>query len=195
MPPIVSIVGKSGVGKTQFLEHLITEFKKRGYRIAVVKHTAGPIDMDKPGKDTWRFAQAGSDAVAISSPAKFAFIKNVDHDLGIEEALPLVGSDFDLILAEGFRKGKVPKIEVYRRELGEDLLCSPRELSAIITERQLDVDLPQFPPYDTEAIASFIEKNFILAGDSNTSVTLSQSNTTASEAKQPRGERAIERFR
>ena len=189
MPPIVSIVGKSGVGKTQFLEHLITEFKKRGYRIAVVKHTAGSIDIDKPGKDTWRFARAGSDAVAISSPGRFAFIKRVDHDLGIEEALPLIGGDFDLILAEGFRKGKVPKIEVYRRELGEDLLCSPRELSAIITERQLDVDLPRFSPHDVQEVADFIEKNFILKGESSASVALNRGNIIASEAKESRRER------
>ncbi len=166
--PVVSIVGKSQSGKTVLMEQLIAEFKRRGYKIAALKHSRGGVEINQPGKDSWRFDQAGSDAVLISSPDELAFIKNVDHDLDIEEILPAVGPEFDLVLVEGFRKSKTPKMEVHREELGEDLLCSPEELSAIITDGSLDIDIPQLPWGDTVTVADFIEKNFVLKSQDST---------------------------
>jgi len=160
--PIVSIVGKSRSGKTVLIEQLIAEFKRRGYKVAALKHSRGRMEIDHPGKDSWRFAKAGSDAVFVSSPDKLAFIKSLDHELNIEEIMPIVGPEFDLVLVEGFRKSKTPKIEVHRKELGDDLLCSPEELSAIVTDGSLDTDIAQLPWGDTVAIADFIEKNFVL---------------------------------
>ncbi|MGA2670322.1 MAG: gephyrin-like molybdotransferase Glp [Dehalococcoidia bacterium] len=165
--PIVSIVGKSGSGKTVLMEQLIAEFKRRGYKVAALKHSRGGMEIDQPKKDSWKFAQAGSDTVCISSPDKLAFIKKLDHDFNIEEIMPILGHEFDLILAEGFRKSKIPKIEVHRKELGDDLLCSPEELSAIVTDGSLDTDIVQLPWGDTVAVADFIEKNFVLNSQSN----------------------------
>jgi molybdopterin-guanine dinucleotide biosynthesis protein MobB len=162
MLPIVSIVGKSQSGKTVLMEQLIAEFKRRGYKVAALKHSLGGIEIDRPGKDSWRFAQAGSDAVLVISPDRLAFIKNLDHELDLEEILPVVGDEFDLVLVEGFRKSKVPKIEVHKKELGDDLLCSPDEISAIVTNESLDTDIPQLAWGDTVAIADFIEQNFVL---------------------------------
>jgi molybdopterin molybdotransferase len=168
--PIVSIVGRSESGKTLLMEQLIVEFKRRGYKIAALKHShCGAIELDQPGKDTWKFAQAGSDAVCISSPRKLAFIKMSDHDLLIDEVLPIIGPEFDLVLVEGFKKSKLPKIEVHREELGNDLLCSPEELSAIVTDGSLDAPIadgyrvPILSWSDTASIADFIEKNFVRA--------------------------------
>jgi molybdopterin-guanine dinucleotide biosynthesis protein MobB len=167
MLPIVSIVGKSGSGKTVLMEKLIAEFKRRGYKVAALKHSPGGMEIDQPGKDSWRFAQAGSDAVLISSLDKLAFVKRLEHDLDIGEILPIIGDEFDLVLAEGFRKGKTPKIEVHRKELGDDLLCPPEELSAIVTDGSLNTDIPQLPWSDTVAVADFIEKNFVSKSPSN----------------------------
>jgi len=165
--PIVSIVGKSQSGKTVLMEQLIVEFKRRGYKVAALKHSRGGMEIDRPGKDSWRFTQAGSDAVLVSSPDKLAFIKNLNHDLSIEEIMPIVGLEFDLVLAEGFRKSKIPKIEVHKKGLGDDLLCSPDELSAIVTDGSLDTDITQLTWGDTVAVADFIEKNFMLNSQSN----------------------------
>ncbi len=160
--PIVSIVGKSQSGKTVLMEQLIAEFKRRGYRVAALKHSHGEMEIDRPGKDSWRFARAGSVAVCVCSTDKLAFIKNLDHDLSIEGILPVVGPEFDLILVEGFRKSEIPKIEVHSKELGDDLLCSPGELTAIVTDGSLDTDIAQLSCDDTVAVADFIERNFVL---------------------------------
>jgi len=162
MLPIVSIVGKSQSGKTVLMEQLIAEFKRRGYKVAALKHSPGGMEIDRPGKDSWRFAQAGSDAVLVSSTDRLALIKKLDHELALEEILPVVGDEFDLVLVEGFRKSKIPKIEVHKKELGDDLLCSPGKISAIVTNESLDIDIPQLMWGDTVAIADFIEKNFVL---------------------------------
>ena len=98
----------------------------------------------------------------VSSPNKLAFIENLNYDLRLEEIMPIVGPGFDLILAEGFRRSKsTRKIEVHRKGLGNDLLCSPEELSAIVTDGSLDIDVAQLPWGDTVAVADFIEKNFL----------------------------------
>jgi molybdopterin-guanine dinucleotide biosynthesis protein MobB len=161
--PTVSIVGKSASGKTVLMEQLIAEFKRRGYKVATLKHNHhGTVEIDHPGKDTWRFARAGADAVLVSSSNKLAFIENLNYDLRLEEIMPIVGPGFDLILAEGFRRSKsTRKIEVHRKGLGNDLLCSPEELSAIVTDGSLDIDVAQLPWGDTVAVADFIEKNFL----------------------------------
>ncbi len=165
MCSVVFIVGKSGAGKTALVEKLIGEFKKRGYRVATVKHSPGGIEIDTPGKDSWKFARAGSDAVVISSPDRLVLIKGVEHDPNIAEILRVVGGEFDLVLVEGFKKGKAPRIEVYRRELGEELVCSPKVLSAIVSDEPLDIGVPQFSSNDVPAIADFIENKFVFQAE------------------------------
>lgn len=161
MLPVVSIVGKSKAGKTTLVERLVAELKGRGYRVATIKHIHRDFELDLSGKDSWRHAQSGSDAVVISSPRKIALIKPVDHDATIEEVLRLIGEDFDIVLTEGFRKGSAPKIEVHRKELKEGLVCPTKELLAIVSDEPLDADVPQFPWGDVSAIASLIEERLI----------------------------------
>ena len=160
MVPIVCVVGKSGVGKTYVIEKLVAELKGRGYRVATIKHSASGFDIDHEGKDTWRYAQAGSDTVTISSPQKIAIIRKVDHDHTLAELQRFIGSDFDIILAEGFKQDKAPKIEVHRKEFGPDLLCSKEELLAIATDEKLKVDVPQYGLEDAPGLVDFIEKRF-----------------------------------
>lgn len=161
MLPIVCIVGKSKVGKTTLLEELIAELKHRGYRVATVKHDVHGFEIDQPGKDSWRHAQAGSDAVVISSPQKLALIKQVDHDPPLEEIARLLGHNFDIILTEGYKNSNMPKIEVHRKALKEGLLCSPDELIAVATDEHLDIPVWQCSLDDIPKLADFIEQTFL----------------------------------
>ncbi len=161
MTAVLSIVGISKSGKTTLLERLVAELKRRGYRVATVKHNHQDFELDRPGKDSWRHAQAGSDAVVISSPQKLALIKPQDHDASIDEIVHLLGRGFDIVLTEGFHRANAPKIEVHRKELKEGLLCTPEELLAIVTDEPLDNDLPQFSPEDALKVADLIEEKLI----------------------------------
>ena len=161
MIPVVSIVGKSRAGKTALIERLVAELKQRGYRVATIKHSPEGFELDQPGKDSWRHAQSGSDAVVISSRQRLALIRPQDHDAAIEELLSLLGPDFDIVLTEGFRKGSGPKIEVHRKELKEGLLLSPKELLAIVSDEPLEANVPQFSWEDISGVASLIEEKII----------------------------------
>jgi len=75
MVPIVSFVGYSNSGKTTFLVKVITELKKRGYRIGVIKHDGHDFEIDHVGTDTWKHQQAGADVVCIASSHKVAVMQ------------------------------------------------------------------------------------------------------------------------
>ena len=98
-PPVVSIVAKSGTGKTTLLEKLISELKRRGYTVGVVKHDAHRLEIDHEGKDSWRLTQAGADTMLITSPAKVAMVKQ-NRD-GVEpslvEAIATYCGDLDIV--------------------------------------------------------------------------------------------------
>ncbi len=161
MVPIISVVGKSGAGKTTFLEKLVRELKRRGIRVAVIKHDTHGFDIDKPGKDTWRMAQAGSDAVVISSPFKMALVKTVDHDMTPDEIAVYLHGDVDLILTEGYKRGDKPKIEISRSEVSRELLCTEDELVALVTDQHFNMAVPQFGLEDVEGVASLLERDIL----------------------------------
>ncbi len=157
MPPLISIVGKSHSGKTTLLEQLIRELKGRGYRVVTMKH-AGEVEVDKEGKDSWRFSRAGSEAVVVSSKEKLAIFKNNSADLSPRELAELIPWSYDVALAEGFKQSDNIKIEVHRKEQGKALLSSQSQLLAVVTDEPLDVAVPQFARDDIGAIADIIEK-------------------------------------
>jgi molybdopterin-guanine dinucleotide biosynthesis protein MobB len=170
MLPVVSIVGQGKSGKTTLIEKLIPEFKSRGYRVATVKHTHQDIELDTPGKDSWRYTRAGSDAVFLSTPKNFALIEHVEQDASIKDIVHLISADCDILLVEGFHDAHVPKIEVHRKETGKELRCKPEELRAIATDEKLSVELPQFKLDDASGIADFIESKIV--GKRNDETTL-----------------------
>ncbi len=154
--PVISMVGKSGVGKTTALEQVIREIKRRGYRVGTVKHDAHGFDVDKPGKDSWRHARAGSDVVAISGPRKMALIRQLDGEMPLNDVVRLMG-DVDLVITEGYKRGDKPKIEVTRLEKGTELLCRPEELIAIMTDYPVDMAVPQFSLDDAAGVVDLLE--------------------------------------
>jgi len=158
MVPIVSIVGKSGVGKTTIILRLLAELKKRGYRVATVKHSTHDINLDTEGKDSWKYSQAGSDSVVISSPHSMAMITQVDHDNTLAQLSRFIGLDFDIILAEGFKQNKGIKIEVHRREVKSELICNQDELLAIVTDERLQCNIPQYSFDDANGLIDLIEE-------------------------------------
>lgn len=172
--PIVCIVGKSDSGKTTFIEKLVPELKRRGYRVATIKHDVHGFNIDIPGKDSWRHSQAGADVTVISSSRKIAVVKKVAEEPTLDEIAERYLSDMDIVIAEGFKRQNKPKIEVYpppsaggsRPDVRDSLLCSPKELIALVglpdgqgVTSMLDV--PHFDREDAGGVADIMEERFL----------------------------------
>ncbi len=162
MRTIISIVGKSGSGKTTLLEKLITELKQRGHKVAIVKHSHHASDIDTADKDTWRFTMAGSELSALNSLDHLAIYRRMDEYFDPQDISDYILWDYDLILTEGFKSSNFPKIEVHLKEQGEGLLTEPDRLLAVVTDKPLDIDVPQFSRDDVNKIADLIE-NILLS--------------------------------
>lgn len=134
-PFIVCIVGKNKSVKTMLMEALIKELKNRGLSVGALKyHKHGDFEIDIEGKDTWKYAKAGADTVAISSSVKFAVIKSVEREMGIDEICDKYFGDNDIVLADGFTLSDKPRIIV--AESNEDAESFKRgcEVLAIVRE-------------------------------------------------------------
>lgn len=155
--PIISIIGKSNSGKTTLLEKVIAELKRRNYRVGTVKHHSHRgFEIDKPGKDSWRHAQAGSDHVVLVAPDKLASIKLLQEEISLDEIAATM-QDVDVILTEGFKHAGKPTIEILRAERSRELLCSPDTLLAVVTNFELETAVPHYNWNDIDGITGLIE--------------------------------------
>lgn len=159
--PLVTVIGKSGSGKTTLLEKLVRELSGRGYRLATVKHHShAGFDIDVPGKDSWRFAQAGSVQVAIASPDKFATYRKLERELTLDEIATEI-QDVDMILVEGYKNSNKPSLEVLRSENNMQLIGSQEQRIALVSDLDLKLGVPYFRLNDIEGIADFLVERFL----------------------------------
>jgi len=159
--PLVTIIGQTGSGKTTLIEKLIVTLKQRGYKLATVKHHSHRgFEIDEAGKDSWRFAQAGSDHVIIASPDKIASYRKTERALDLDEITAGV-SDVDLILVEGYKQAEKPALEVLRAANSREPIGSPEQRFAIAADFPLDLDVPQFALNDAQGITDLIETLFL----------------------------------
>ncbi|HHL39271.1 MAG TPA: molybdopterin-guanine dinucleotide biosynthesis protein B [Deltaproteobacteria bacterium] len=162
MVPVVAIVGVSGSGKTTLVEKVVAELTERGYRVGTLKHDVHGFDMDCEGKDSWRHKQAGAEAVVLSAPGKVALIKDVDGDLAPRLLASTYHSDMDIVIAEGFKRAPIPKIEVIRKACSMKPVCAKdRNLIAYVSDIRLRGRIPRYDLDDGGGVADLIEERFL----------------------------------
>jgi molybdopterin-guanine dinucleotide biosynthesis protein B len=158
--PVISVAGKSKVGKTTFLVKLIRELKQRSYRVGVIKHSIHTFAFAEPQRDTWRHAEAGATAVAFASPHQVAILRHVDNEPSIDQIIPTLGQ-VDLVLTEGYKQEHKPKIEISRRERGTRLVCRTDEIIAVVSDHDIDLDVPHFGLDDAKGVATLIQELYL----------------------------------
>lgn len=159
--PVITVTGTSKSGKTTLLEKLIPELSERGYDVGTVKHHShAGFDIDKPGKDSWRHAQAGSRHVVIAAPDKIASYRLLDRELDLDEIVQGI-DDVDIIITEGYLKSGKPTLEVIRAENSTTPICPPEQCFAVATDITLDIGVPQFALDDVAGMADLIETLFL----------------------------------
>jgi molybdopterin-guanine dinucleotide biosynthesis protein B len=158
---IFGFAGYSGSGKTTLIEKLIPLFVQRGLKVSLIKHAHHTFDVDQPGKDSFRHRHAGCTEVLVTSSRRWALM----HELRgaaeptLNEQIERL-SPCDLLLVEGFKHEPIPKLEVYRAEVGESMI-HPHDsnIVAIASDAKVDSQLPQLDLNAPEAIAAFVLKH------------------------------------
>lgn len=158
---VFGFAGWSGSGKTTLIERLIPVLVARGLTVSLVKHAHHDFDVDQRGKDSWRHRQAGCTEVLISSGVRWALM----HELrgGAEMSLPQAIarlSPCDLVLVEGYKTHPIPKLEVWREDVGKPLLHpGDPHIRGLATDDRARFEggpLPAFALEDVAAIATFV---------------------------------------
>lgn len=156
---IYGIVGWKNSGKTTLVERLVIEITGRGFTVSTVKHAHHTFDVDHEGKDSHRHRSAGAREVLLASRNRWALM----HENRGEPEMPL--SEFlkklapvDLVLIEGYKRDKHPKVEAHRAETKQGLLASEdATVKAVAANYTIEgLTVPQFDLDDVSAIASYI---------------------------------------
>lgn len=159
--PVVGLAGYSGSGKTTFLEKLITELKSRSYCVGVIKHAHHPVAFDQTYKDTWRHSQAGADVVALAAPNGVSMVRKFADEPNPEQVIAMIDG-VDLIIIEGYKRGKWPKIEVYQQRVTERPVIHADELLAVVSDAPAEhAAVPSFGLDDAAGVADLIERLII----------------------------------
>ena len=159
MKKIISIIGRSNSGKTTLIGKLIKEYKKNGLTVAILKSTSANISICDEKKDTEKFREAGAVADMISDGSKMVLHSYIDNN-SPEKLIAEHFSHVDVVIVEGYKQEEFANIRL--EVIGDN--SSPlyetdiKGIEAIITDKEINVDLPVFKRDDVLGIMEFIEK-------------------------------------
>jgi len=161
MSKIIGITGLKNVGKTYYASLIIKLLIKRGYVVGSIKHAHHEFDIDKPGTDSFKHREAGSNQVIISSSKRWAKIteNNDKNEKNLDELIEEF-HNIDIVVVEGFKKENHPKIEI----LGTDVQNKNKEINnviAIVSDDLKDTSIPVFKKNDIENLVEFIIKKIL----------------------------------
>lgn len=153
-PPLVCFVGLSGCGKTRLLAQVIESLSLRGFKIGALKHASHGFQLDKPGKDSDRFRQAGAYAIGIASDTERAIITSTETPASLAQLVDSLPSGLDLVLCEGFASHEAMKIGVHRQSAA--LPPGLEGLVAVVGTGSPYTELPTYDAEDLEAVCQCV---------------------------------------
>ncbi|MBF0453592.1 MAG: molybdopterin-guanine dinucleotide biosynthesis protein B [Magnetococcales bacterium] len=165
--PLLGFTAPSGTGKTTLMEGVIAQLTRSGLCVAAIKHGHHPADPDIPGKDTYRFRQAGAETVMFASKERWFMIQELKNrpEPNLAEQIERL-KEHDLILVEGYKNDDHPKIVLHRRGRSDPLFY--QQLTNVVAlasdDPKLEVKLPLLPLGDPVSVARFIQERLGLSG-------------------------------
>ena len=192
-PCVVAVSGVKNSGKTRLITQLVTELTARGLRVAVIKHDGHRFEADRPGTDSHAYFAAGAVGTAVFDGEKFQLIRRTQVD---ENALLAQFPDADLILLEGFKHSRWPKLELFRSGVSEGAVCHSSTRLAFVTDAAPpEPGFPVFSPEKPASAAAYLA-DFARLGQSYSAILLAGSKNSRmdrSKAELPfDGERIID---
>jgi molybdopterin-guanine dinucleotide biosynthesis adapter protein len=164
--PVISFVGRSNTGKTTLLEKVIPMLRSRGFRVGTIKHHAGEFEIDQEGKDSYRHKKAGATATMITSPTKVALVEDISRELTLAEVIERYMHEVDVVITEGYKRERMPKVELYVHARGApplafedpDIIAIATDGPAIAAGAPLEANVPVFSRDEPEPIVDLIVK-------------------------------------
>jgi molybdopterin-guanine dinucleotide biosynthesis protein B len=160
----IGFIGYSNSGKTTLIEKLIALFRARGLSVSAIKNAHHGFDMDRPGKDSFRYREAGAGQVLIATGLRWALLtETAAQPATLDELLGQL-APCDLVIVEGFKsEGNIARIEVRRRANAEPPIFShDPNVIAVAADHAVDTDLPVLDLNAPATIAQFIGRRFDL---------------------------------
>ncbi len=159
-PPVFGIIGWKNSGKTTLMARLVAEFTERGYVVSAMKHAHHSFDVDHPGRDSYKFREAGAQEVVLASPNRWAIMHELrDNEPPDFHTLLSQVAPCDLVLVEGYKRGTHLKIEARSERCltQEPLSVNDPNILAIASDGATETGgLPHFALEDIAGIADFI---------------------------------------
>ncbi len=167
---VMGIVGWKNSGKTTLVVELVRILTGKGFKVATVKHAHHEFDIDQPGKDSYRHREAGATDVIVASGARWAQVHELrdETEPELNDLLPKVSPDIDIVLVEGFKRDPHAKIEVVPPDFDGELLTA-RDLHVVAVASDTDdlppVRVPVLKRSDPAQVAAFILGHLGLTAD------------------------------
>lgn len=154
----IGFIGYSNTGKTTLIEKLIPLFRARGLSVSAIKNAHHGFDMDRPGKDSYRYREAGAGQVLIATGERWALLTETPTQPALLESLLAELAPCDLVIIEGFKsEGQIPRIEVRRTTNTEPpLYPNDPNVVAIAADHAIDTHLPVLDLNDPATIVTFV---------------------------------------
>jgi molybdopterin-guanine dinucleotide biosynthesis protein B len=160
----IGVIGYSNSGKTTLIERLIPLFRARGLAVSAIKNAHHGFDMDRPGKDSYRYREAGAGQVLIATALRWALLTETAQRPATLDELLAELSPCDLVIIEGFKsEGQVPRIEVRRGAQAEPpLFPNDRNVIAVASDAPFEAAVPVLDLNAPAKIAAFIASRLAL---------------------------------
>lgn len=154
----IGFIGYSNTGKTTLIEKLIPIFRARGLAVSAIKNAHHGFDMDRPGKDSYRYREAGAGQVLIATGQRWALLTETPQAPATLDDLLAQLAPCDLVIIEGFKsEGRIPRIEVRRTANTEPpLFPHDPNVIAVAADHAVDTRLPVLDLNDAANIAAFV---------------------------------------
>jgi molybdopterin-guanine dinucleotide biosynthesis protein B len=159
---LLLIVGKKKAGKTALIEKLLSGLTSKGYKLGSIKHTTHDHQFDREGTDSFRHARAGAQTTLLMSPNKRVVFSDSLKNKDFDDLLGWLFDGCDLIIGEGFKESRFPKIEVLGDGTDGNPLCTPEDnLLAVVGEKKPGLPLLHFRKDQVDQIMKFVEERLL----------------------------------